>query len=84
MLQTVPAAAAGVRVTVRDSGSGVDPDVLDHIFDAFHTTKPGGLGMGLAIARSIVEAHGGRLRAENNPDAGASFTFALPIAGRPA
>jgi len=84
VLQTVPAAAAGVRVTVRDSGSGVDPDVLDHIFDAFHTTKPGGLGMGLAIARSIVEAHGGRLRAENNPDAGASFTFALPIAGRPA
>ena len=83
VLQTLPDGAMGVRVVVRDVGSGIDPDSLDHIFDAFHTTKPGGLGMGLAIARSIVEAHGGRLRAENNPGGGALFAFTLPSAGRP-
>ena len=78
VLQTLPDGVCGVRVIVRDAGSGIDPDSLNRVFEAFHTTKPAGLGMGLAIARSIVEAHGGRLLAENNPGRGATFTFALP------
>lgn len=83
VLRTAPDGAAAVRVTVRDAGTGIDPAGLPHIFEAFHTTKPEGLGMGLAIARSIVEAHGGQLRAENNPDGGATFAFTLPAAARP-
>jgi signal transduction histidine kinase len=71
---------ATVRVVVRDSGTGIDPADLEHIFDAFYTTKADGLGMGLAIARSIVEDHGGRLDARNNPDGGAMLFFTLPIA----
>jgi len=81
VLETVPDGKGGVRVSVRDTGSGIDLDNLDRVFEAFHTTKAEGLGMGLAIARSIVEAHGGRLQAENNPKHGAVFSFALP--GRP-
>ena len=84
LLETAPDGADAVRVIVRDGGPGIEPDRLDHIFDAFHTTKPGGLGMGLAIARSIVEAHGGRLWAENTPGGGATFIFTLPTdGGRP-
>jgi signal transduction histidine kinase len=52
-----------VLIVVRDSGPGLDPKALDHLFDAYYTTKPSGLGMGPAISRSIIEAHGGRLRA---------------------
>jgi signal transduction histidine kinase len=66
-----------VRVTVRDSGVGFDPLNAQRIFDAFHTTKPGGLGMGLAISRSIIEWHGGRLWAESNDGPGATFQFTL-------
>jgi len=84
VLQTVADGAGGVRVIVRDTGSGIDPASLDRVFEAFHTTKPAGLGMGLAISRSIVEAHGGRLQAENNPGRGATFTFVLPGGTRPA
>jgi C4-dicarboxylate-specific signal transduction histidine kinase len=68
-----------VRVAVRDSGIGFDPLNVERIFDAFHTTKPGGMGMGLAISRSILEAHGGRLWATPNPDFGATFQFILPV-----
>ena len=68
----------GVVVTVRDSGLGLDPDNLDHLFTAFYTTKPQGMGMGLAISRSIIEAHGGRLWATANEDRGAVFQFTLP------
>ena len=69
---------ASVVVAVEDSGVGIDEADLDHVFHAFYTTKPEGLGMGLAIARSIVEAHGGRLEARNNPERGATFSFTLP------
>ncbi len=69
----------GVLVSVQDSGPGLDPKSLDHIFDAFYTTKPEGLGMGLAISRSLIEAHGGRLWATANAPHGAVFHFTLPI-----
>jgi C4-dicarboxylate-specific signal transduction histidine kinase len=68
----------GVSVEVRDSGPGFAPATLDHVFEAFYTTKLGGLGMGLSICRSIIEAHGGRLWASANLPRGASFQFALP------
>jgi C4-dicarboxylate-specific signal transduction histidine kinase len=67
-----------VLVAVRDSGPGLDPKTLDRLFEAFYTTKPQGMGMGLAISRSIIEAHGGRLWATANQDRGATFQFTLP------
>jgi PAS domain S-box-containing protein len=70
--------AGGVLVGVRDTGPGLAPKTLEHVFEAFYTTKPGGLGMGLSICRSIIEAHGGRLWASANLPRGASFQFALP------
>jgi PAS domain S-box-containing protein len=73
-----------VLVAVRDSGPGLDPKSLDRLFDAFYTTKPHGLGMGLAICRSIVEAHSGRLWATANEDRGATFQFTLPTGGEKA
>jgi len=68
-----------LKVTVRDRGTGLNGDPVYKIFEPFYTTKPDGLGMGLSISRSIVEAHGGRLWAENNRDRGATFYFTLPI-----
>ena len=68
-----------VLIAVRDSGPGLDPKGLDRLFDAFYTTKPQGLGVGLAISRSIIEAHGGRLWAKANAPKGAVFQFTLPI-----
>jgi PAS domain S-box-containing protein len=72
--------AAGVFVEVRDSGPGLDQAQLERLFDPFYTTKPEGLGMGLAVSRSIIEAHGGRLWAEPNQPGGAAFRFTLPVA----
>jgi signal transduction histidine kinase len=68
-----------VLIAVRDSGPGLDPKGVDRLFDAFYTTKPQGLGMGLAISRSIIEAHGGRLSAKANRPRGTVFQFTLPI-----
>jgi signal transduction histidine kinase len=67
-------------VQVIDNGPGVDDP--ERIFDTFMTTKEKGMGMGLAVSRSIVEAHGGRLWAENNPDGGATFNVALPVSSK--
>jgi PAS domain S-box-containing protein len=69
---------AGVRVVVRDTGPGIDSAHLDHVFDAFYTTKSSGTGMGLSICRSIIDAHGGKLWAEANEPRGAAFQFTLP------
>jgi signal transduction histidine kinase len=69
--------AEQVQVTVDDSGIGFDPKAMSRIFEPFYTTKPDGMGMGLSISRSIVQAHGGRLWATANDDAGTSFHFTL-------
>jgi PAS domain S-box-containing protein len=73
--------AGGVLVAVRDSGPGIDPKYLDRVFDAFYTTKFSGVGMGLSICRSIINAHGGQLWAEANSTGGAIFRFTLPDVG---
>src|SRR6185369_6498859 len=72
----------GVRIAVSDNGPGIDPQTAHHVFDAFCTTKPEGMGMGLAISRSIIDAHGGRLWTEANEQYGATFQFTLPMAAR--
>src|SRR5262249_30461640 len=68
----------GMLVAVRDSGPGIDAGNLERVFEAFYTTKTSGVGMGLSICRSIIAAHGGRLRAEPNEPRGAVFQFTLP------
>ena len=78
-LQTTRTRSDTVEVAVRDSGTGIDEANLDQVFQAFYTTKAAGMGMGLTIARAIVEAHGGRLTARNNPTIGATFAFTLPL-----
>jgi signal transduction histidine kinase len=67
-----------VLVAVRDSGPGIDPEHIERVFDAFYTTKSSGVGMGLSISRSIIDAHGGRLWADANVPRGAVFQFTLP------
>ncbi len=74
--------AASLRV--QDSGTGFKPEEMDRLFEAFYTTKPQGMGMGLAISRSIIEAHGGRLWAEPNQGPGATFLISLPSVGHAA
>jgi signal transduction histidine kinase len=79
---TLSAVAEGsgcLKVTVRDLGKGIETNTLPRIFDAFFTTKPGGMGMGLAISRSIVEAHGGRLFVSSNTSSGTAFEITLPV-----
>ncbi len=77
-LETSIGEAGTVQIAVRDSGVGLDSEHADRIFEPFYTTKSQGMGMGLAINRSIVEAHGGRLWATPNADHGATFVFTLP------
>jgi signal transduction histidine kinase len=71
--------AGELVVAVRDSGAGLDPKNVDRIFDPFFTTKPEGMGLGLSISRTIVEAHGGRLWGTQNKDKGATIQFTLPL-----
>jgi PAS domain S-box-containing protein len=78
-ISTETEASGGVLVTVRDSGPGLDPADVERVFQAFYTTKPKGMGMGLAICRSMVEAHGGRMWASANESRGAVFQFTLPL-----
>jgi signal transduction histidine kinase len=69
-----------VLVEVRDTGPGLDPEHAERLFEPFFTTKAEGLGIGLSISRSIIEAHGGRLGTESNRSQGAVFRFSLPVA----
>lgn len=75
------AAEEFVEIAFKDRGTGLPDEAADRIFEAFYTTKPRGLGMGLSISRSIVEAHGGRLTAENRPGGGAVLRVSLPLVG---
>ena len=70
---------SNVLVEVEDSGTGIAAETLESIFDPFITSKPEGLGMGLSICRSIIERHGGKISAANNPDRGATFSITLPV-----
>jgi C4-dicarboxylate-specific signal transduction histidine kinase len=70
---------ARIRVAVRDSGSGASLQDMSRMFNAFFTTKPAGIGMGLSISRSIIEAHGGRIWAESNDGPGLTLQFDLPV-----
>jgi signal transduction histidine kinase len=79
LISTSLAESGGVLVAVRDSGSGLPSTNPERIFDAFYTTKSAGLGMGLSICRSIIEAHGGRLWSEPNEPRGAVFFMMLPL-----
>jgi signal transduction histidine kinase len=79
VIRTARHGAAEVAVSVQDSGIGIDENEVDHMFRPLYTTKPEGLGMGLAIARTIVSAHGGTLGASNNAGGGATVHFTLPV-----
>jgi signal transduction histidine kinase len=70
-----------IEVAVHDNGPGIDESMINTIFDAFYSTKTEGMGLGLAISRSIIEAHGGQLRAESHPGSGTTFHFTLPLTG---
>jgi C4-dicarboxylate-specific signal transduction histidine kinase len=78
LISTEQTEANGVLVAVRDSGPGIDAEHVERVFEAFYTTKTSGVGMGLSICRSIIDAHGGRLWADANEPRGAVFQFTLP------
>ena len=68
-----------IRILVRDTGIGIPREQMPQVFEAFYTTKPSGLGMGLSISRTIVETHGGRLSVDASGGRGATFEFTLPL-----
>ena len=72
-----------VLITLSDNGPGLSPEAAERLFQPFFSTKPGGMGLGLAVSRSIIESQGGQLWATANPDRGASFHFTLPIHNNP-
>lgn len=78
IIRTESQSGGQIRVSVQDSGIGVNPDVMKRLFEPFFTTRPNGMGMGLAISRSIIEVHGGRLWAESDGSTGSVFYFRLP------
>src|SRR5260370_18446995 len=78
LIRTGKVEASGVLVAVQDSGPGLEAAMLERVFESFYTTKPTGLGLGLSICRSIIEAHGGRLWASTTQRRGATFQFTLP------
>jgi signal transduction histidine kinase len=80
IITTAKAVPDHISVAVQDSGPGIDPTNLERIFDAFYTTKPDGLGMGLSICRTIIEAHGGKLSATAAAPRGTILQFTLPVA----
>jgi signal transduction histidine kinase len=82
LISTEQTQTGGVFVSARDSGPGIDPGHLERVFDAFYTTKSSGVGMGLSICRSIIDAHGGRLWADMNASRGAVFRITLPNADK--
>jgi PAS domain S-box-containing protein len=84
LISTKENGSDGICVAVQDSGPGLEPESLDRLFDAFYTTKADGMGMGLSICRSIIEAHGGRVWAAPNLPQGAAFQFILPRQGQTA
>jgi two-component system, LuxR family, sensor kinase FixL len=77
-ISTSPEGETAIRVAVRDSGSGIAPEVKSHLFEAFNSSKPAGMGLGLSICRTIVEAHGGRIEALDCEGGGTEFHFTLP------
>jgi PAS domain S-box-containing protein len=79
-ISIAPAAPERVQVTIEDTGPGLDPAIVQRVFDPFFTTKPDGLGLGLSISRSIIEAHGGRLWATLRAPHGTAFHFTIPVA----
>ena len=79
LIATGKHAPGGVLVAVGDTGPGLSPESFERLFDAFYTTKPAGMGMGLSICRSIVEAHGGRIWASRTDGPGATIQFTLPV-----
>ncbi len=70
-----------LRISIADRGAGIAPEKLEQVFEPFYTTKPNGVGLGLAVCRTIVSAHGGKLWATNNPDRGATFHLTFPLSG---
>ena len=83
VVSAAPAGPDTVEIAVADTGPGLAPEAAGRLFEPFVSTKPGGMGVGLSICRTIVEAHGGRLWAEPNPGGGTVFRFTLPAARPP-
>jgi signal transduction histidine kinase len=80
LVRSAPSDANGIEISVEDTGAGIPPDKLEQCFEPFVTTKAHGLGLGLSICRSIIQAHGGRIGSKNNAGRGATFWFTLPAA----